>query len=311
MDQVAWLDGLGLDLVWFTEHHFVEDGYLPSWIPVASAMAARTRHGGFSRATFACFRSIIPSGSPRTWRCSTISAVDGWRSAWAWATHPTSFAASACRSPGGSLTDEGIAVLKRAFTGEKFSFEGKRYTFQDVRIRPGYVQQGGPPLWVAAMAEPGALRAVRFEANLLPQGARARSLDPWLAKVRAEGGDPAAFRIGIIRPCLVTDNRERDWAAVRVAERRRMEIYNQFRAEAGGHGGVAGITEEQRIPQTWVVGDVDHCVAELAAFIEEYGLTDIVSWAVPPGMRPDEMNSSLERFARDVAPRLRARFNGK
>ena len=47
-----------------------------------------------------------------------------------------------------------------------------------------------------------------------------------------------------------------------------MEIYNQFRDEAGGHGGVAGITEAERIPQTWVVGDVDHCVAELSAFIE-------------------------------------------
>jgi hypothetical protein len=51
-------------------------------------------------------------------------------------------------------------------------------------------------------------------------------------------------------------------------------------------------------------------VAELAAFIEEYGLTDIVTWAVPPGMRPEEMSASLERFARDVAPRLRARFSG-
>jgi hypothetical protein len=51
-------------------------------------------------------------------------------------------------------------------------------------------------------------------------------------------------------------------------------------------------------------------VAELAAFIEEYGLTDIVTWAVPPGMRPEEMSASLERFARDVAPRLRARFGG-
>jgi alkanesulfonate monooxygenase SsuD/methylene tetrahydromethanopterin reductase-like flavin-dependent oxidoreductase (luciferase family) len=144
--------------------------------------------------------------------------------------------------------------------------------------------------------------------NLLPQGPRASTLDTWAAKVRSEGGDPSQFRIGIIRSCLVTDDRERDWGAVRVAERRRMEVYNRFRSESGGHGGVAGITKESSIPQTWVVGDVDHCVAELTSFIDEYGLTDIVSWAVPPGMKPDEMKPSLERYARDVAPRLRARF---
>ena len=58
-----------------------------------------------------------------------------------------------------------------------------------------------------------------------------------------------------------------------------------------------------------MVGDVEHCVKELAAFIREYGLTDIVTWAVPPGLTPDDTNASLERFARDVAPRLRRIFN--
>ena len=48
LEQVAWLDTLGLDLVWFTEHHFVDDGYLPSWTPVAGAMAARTARVRFS-----------------------------------------------------------------------------------------------------------------------------------------------------------------------------------------------------------------------------------------------------------------------
>jgi hypothetical protein len=54
------------------------------------------------------------------------------------------------------------------------------------------------------------------------------------------------------------------------------------------------------------VGNAEHCVAELSAFVAEHGITDLVSWAVPPGLRPEAMNGSLERFARDVAPRLRA-----
>ena len=311
MDQVVWLDGLGLELVWFTEHHFVEDGYLPSWIPVAAAMAARTKHMRFS-----CDVCLLPFNHPIRLAedLAVLDNISGGRVelgvGMGYAPHEfKGFGLPVARRV--SLTDEGLAVLRRAFTGEKFSFQGKRYDFQDVKIAPGYVQEGGPPLWVAAMGEPGALRAAQHRTNLLPQGPRTRTLDVWAAKVRESGGDPSQFRIGIIRSCLVTNDSERDWGLVRVAERRRMEVYNRFRQESGGHGGVAGITKEQSIPQTWVVGDVEHCVAELSSFIEEHGLTDIVSWAVPPGMRPDQMNTSLELYAREVAPRLRARFNGK
>src|SRR6056297_3372671 len=47
LDQVHWLDSIGADLVWFTEHHFVDDGYLPSWVPVAGAMASTTKRVRF------------------------------------------------------------------------------------------------------------------------------------------------------------------------------------------------------------------------------------------------------------------------
>jgi hypothetical protein len=114
----------------------------------------------------------------------------------------------------------------------------------------------------------------------------------------------------LIKPMLVTNDRDRDWPAVREGERRRMAVYSQFRADAGGHGGVAGITEEARIPQTWIIGTVEECVAQAADFIREYGLTDVVTWAVPPGMRPERMNPHLEMYAREVAPRLRALFPG-
>src|SRR6266849_7840951 len=43
LDQIAWSESHGFDDVWLSEHHFIEDGYLPSILPVAAAIAARTK----------------------------------------------------------------------------------------------------------------------------------------------------------------------------------------------------------------------------------------------------------------------------
>ena len=80
-----------------------------------------------------------------------------------------------------------------------------------------------------------------------------------------------------------------------------MQLYNRFFEESGEGFGDKG----EPIPQTWVVGDEDHCVSELCAFIREFGITDIVTMAVPPGLRAEQMQPSLERLFRDVIPRVR------
>src|SRR5256886_12218688 len=41
LDQIAWSENNGFDDVWLSEHHFIEDGYLPSILPAAAAIAAR------------------------------------------------------------------------------------------------------------------------------------------------------------------------------------------------------------------------------------------------------------------------------
>jgi hypothetical protein len=43
LNQIAWGESHGFDDVWLSEHHFIEDGYLPSILPVAAAIAARTK----------------------------------------------------------------------------------------------------------------------------------------------------------------------------------------------------------------------------------------------------------------------------
>jgi len=304
LDQAVWLDGLGIDLIWFTEHHFVDDGYLPSWIPVAAAMAARTTHVSFSSDI-----SILPLYQPVRLAedLAVLDNLSGGRVEIGVGLGyvPRDFAGYGLPvSQRVSRTDEGLEILSRCFTGERFSFKGKRYQAEDVIIKPGYVQPGGPPLWVAASSREGALRAARFNAHLLPQGPYDTTIQVWLDALGASGRDPDDYRIGIIKSCFVTNDKTRDWPAVRAAERFRMEYYARA-FEAAGRGAPPD-QDRERISQSWVVGDVDHCVAELTAFIHQNRVTDLVTWAVPPGLRPSDVKASLEQFATEVAPRLKA-----
>ncbi len=302
LEQVRWLDTIGADLVWFTEHHFVDDGYLPSWAPVAGAMAALTNRLRFS--TDIC---LAPFNHPLRLAedLAVLDNLSGGRIeiglGMGYAPHEfRGFGVPISRRV--SLMNEGIEVLQRCFSGERFSYRGQRWQFEDVKITPGYVQQGGPPLWIAAMSEAGALRAARYDTHFLPQGLRARAFDPWVAALEATGRNPADKRIGIIRSVLVTDDRNTDWPAVRAAERYRMQLYDRFFRESGQGLGERG----EPVPQTWIVGNADECAAELVRFIETFGMTDVVSMAVPPGLRAERMADSLERLFRDVVPRVRA-----
>src|SRR5690606_4393764 len=211
LEQVRWLDSLGADLVWFTEHHFVEDGYLPSWVPVAGAMAAITE-----RVRFGTDICLMPFNHPIRLAedLAVLDNVSGGRVelglGMGYAPHEfRGFGIPVSRRV--SLMDEGIEVLQRCFRGERFSYHGRRFSFDDVLIRPGYVQSGGPPLWIAAMSEGGAERAARFGTHLLPQGSRRRTLDTWRGALTRAGRDPGAHRVGIIRSTLVTEDRDADW----------------------------------------------------------------------------------------------------
>jgi alkanesulfonate monooxygenase SsuD/methylene tetrahydromethanopterin reductase-like flavin-dependent oxidoreductase (luciferase family) len=309
-EQIALAEQWGLELCWFTEHHFIDDGYLPNFVPVAGAAAART-----SRMRFSTDICLLPFRHPVRLAedLAVLDNISGGRmelgAGMGYAAHE--FAGFGLpRSRRVSLTEETIEVLRLAWSGEPFTFEGRRWSFSNLRVTPDPVQPGGPPLWVAATSRAGALRAARFDTHLLPQGARHAVLDPWGEELRATGRDPAAYRVGLIRGVFVSDDVERDWPAIAAAERYRRNVYvGLIKASADQMG--RGDGPRQPIPLNpleWTVGDTEHCIAELAGLMGDHGITDLVTWGGPPGLAPSVMNASLERFARDVVPAVRRRL---
>ena len=72
---------------------------------------------------------------------------------------------------------------------------------------------------------------------------------------------------------LVTDDHAGDWGPC--AHRRALShaaLHRRFFEESGEV--VAGRQGEQ-VPQTWIAGDVDHCVEELIHFVRTFGITRI------------------------------------
>ena len=305
LEQVVLADRLGFDLVWFSEHHFLEDGYLPAFQPLAGGVAALTTNIRISTDI-----ALMPLYHPirLAEEMAVLDQMSGGRMELGIGMGyvPTEFNAfGKSVKQRVSLTEEGITILRQCWSDEPVNFHGKRYDIEGVQVYPKPFQPGGPPLWIAAMKEAGALRAARLGTHLLPQGARAEVLDPWRNAVRVSGGDPDGFRVGIARSILVTDDPERDWPKVREAERYRMGVYQKFMSESPDDYGW-GKKDAKPIPQTWIVGDADHCARELRAFVDEFGITDVSILGLPPGLDPDEMGRNLERIGHDVLPRVRA-----
>ena len=316
-EQIEHAEQLGLDLCWFTEHHFIDDGYLPNFVPVAAAAASRTSNMRFS--TDIC---LLPFRHPIR-LAEDLAILDNISDGrmelgvgMGYATHEfQGFNIPISRRV--SLTEEALKVLKLAWGGEAFNFEGKRYRFSNLRVTPDPVQEGGPPLWLAATSPAGAKRAATFGTHLLPQGPKSLTIDPWKENL----GDTSNRRAGLIRGVFVTDDPELEWEPIAAAERYRRDVYvGLIKASQDHKSEIASRSESAKSrrpslvadipiplnPLVWTVGNADHCVAELQELIISNGITDLVTWGGPPGLAPSVMNDSLTRFAQDVIPRLRS-----
>jgi len=155
-------EACGFDSCFFGEHHQDRDGFLPSPLIVAAAVAARTQ-------TLRVGTSVILLPLHHPVRVAedviTLDLVSKGRVILGVG---IGYQADDFRAFSVPMEDrlarfeESVEIIRLCWAGEKFSFRGKHYTLGDVQITPRPFQKPGPPLWIGASVTAAARRAGRI-----------------------------------------------------------------------------------------------------------------------------------------------------
>jgi alkanesulfonate monooxygenase SsuD/methylene tetrahydromethanopterin reductase-like flavin-dependent oxidoreductase (luciferase family) len=109
--------------------------------------------------------------------------------------------------------DEAYEIIRKAWTEESFSYEGKFNSYKDVAIWPRPVQQPHPPVWCPVMSKDSIEWAARNNVGITPGGGPggARSdIIKHYAKVQSEHGRKVTpDKLNIQVTCYVADSKEK------------------------------------------------------------------------------------------------------
>jgi alkanesulfonate monooxygenase SsuD/methylene tetrahydromethanopterin reductase-like flavin-dependent oxidoreductase (luciferase family) len=164
LEMAVWADRHGAVSVVLSEHHASPDGYLPSPLVLAGAMAART-----STVPIMVAALLVPLHDPVRLAedMAVLDVVSRGRVAYVAGLgyRPEEYAMFGQRlAARGTRMDECLTVLQRAWTGEEFEYDGRT-----VHVTPPPTTPGGPMMFYGGGSAAAARRAARFGLGFFAQ----------------------------------------------------------------------------------------------------------------------------------------------
>jgi alkanesulfonate monooxygenase SsuD/methylene tetrahydromethanopterin reductase-like flavin-dependent oxidoreductase (luciferase family) len=302
--QAAFVDQAGFDSIWLTEHHFTDDGYLAAIMPTLAAIAARTKH-----VSIGTYVLLAPFYHPLRLAEDTatidVIANGRLRLGIGLGYRGEEFAGFQIpREQRLGRTLETLEILKRAWTGERFSFDGKYFQFHDVRVLSRPLSQPHPQLLWGGMApsaiKRGAELDLAFACNL---GQREVTL--YRDTLRQLGKDPAAYSIVNSRIVYVADSAEQAWADIEPGAVYQAALYAKWLSDATGGEQQWIQPVPDKVRRSCVFGSPEEVRQRLLEIIESNQMTELIVTMQLPGLDPAKAMRSLGRFATEVLPALR------
>ena len=307
---------LGFTSVWTTEHHFVDDGYMPSLLVVGAALAQAT-----SRIELGTGVILAPMYHPLRLAedAATVDLLSdgrlilglgiGWRD-------EEFDAFGVPTSERGRRLEGTIAVLRQAWGDGLVTGDGDRFRYPEpgLNVTPKPVRGAASPIWIGAGAEPAVRRAGRVADGYLGSSASPAAIAQRAAWVRdeaaASGRDPATVDVGVHRMTFAWRGGDA-WERVRDAAHYMRWKYEDMSEARGSierrRPPVMESAAEAALRSRVIAGTPEEVADEIRAYAPTLGPEgSFVFRGHFPGLDPAIQREAFDTLVEEVAPLLRA-----
>ena len=308
------LEAAGFDSVWTSEHHFVDDGYMPSQLPVLAAIAART-----SRIRLGTGVLLAPMFDPLRLAedAATVDLISdgrlilglgiGWRDE-----EFEGFGVPMRER--GSRMEGHLAVLRQAWSDGLVTGDGRHFRYEGLNVTPKPARPGGPPIWLGAGAEAAVRRVGRLADGYFAGPASPASLARRMGWVREEanaaGRDADAITANLYRPTFAWRDGDA-WERVRDFAWYIDWKYGDMGDARGSlerkHPPALGADDEERLRSRVIAGTPEQVAERLLEYADVLGVEGtFVARGHFPGMDPAVAAESRRVLAEEVLPLVRS-----
>jgi len=326
LDQAELADRLGFATYWVAEIHCQPKfSLLSAPYVVLGAAAQRTK-----RLRLGVAVNTLPVHHPvqLAEEAAMLDLVSGGRMDFAaGGGHPHSRAYECFGADHKSTHDimaEGLQIIRKAWSEETLTFDGKFFQIPEVIVNPKPVQNPLPPFYMATSSLDGVEVGARLGINLLlPIHTRAPDqvyefADAYWAGLKKNGHDPKTKEMGLLIPMHLAktpaEAQSRSEAGVMSyfktildlrldytdwLNRRGVELPARLRTAAGSMVGFDTVCEKHA-----VIGDSPLAIDKLKELTQRTGATNLLTWFNIGTVPHAAVRAAMEQFATEVMPKL-------
>ena len=317
IEQAVIAEQLGFDSVWVSEHHFVDDGYLPSVLPMCAAIAART-----NQITIGTAVVLVPFYEPLRLAedAATVDLISGGRfilglgQGW----RPEEFDAfNVSPQSRARILQDTVITLRQAWSGGTVS-GGTLLSYPNVAVRPKPVAGSGIPIWIGATVERSIRRTGRIANGFIAGGGLEEPYTPeelrsqlaWINEERETLDNPETFTPCMFLPTYASAVAD-PWSRVRDYVHYTYWKYEDM-AHARSRAGPSkkppplAPARETFLRENGIIGNPDAVAEKIQRFAEVAGSGfHFIARLYWPGMSRERQLETMHTFADGVIPLLR------